>query len=306
MQAVFVTGASGFVGRHLLPRLAEAGIREIFCLSRTQPVETAVTVPGVQIRRIRGSLFDTALYAGELAAAECVIHLAAATGKAPPEEHFRINATGTRTLLEQCQKAGPKKFLHVSTIAVKFPDKTNYHYALAKEEAEGFVRTSGLSYTILRPTMIFGAGSAVLAGLERLAALPVTPIFGDGRTRVQPIHVEDVARLITEIVRADRFRGETLEIGGPEILTIEELLACIRRARSGRPLRTVHLPLGLMVAVLKPLEKLFYAQLPFTIGQLATFRNAGTIKRNSLWEEHCAHLKNLNDMLSAPAAHGVN
>jgi NADH dehydrogenase len=303
LQSVFITGASGFVGRHLVRRLLAGRVPKIFCLSRTEAPVDQPLPDGVTLQHIRGSLFDASLYARALAASECVIHLAAATGKAAPEEHFRVNLEGTRALVEECKRAGVRNFLHVSTIAVKFADKKRYPYAQAKEQAEEVVRASGLAFTIVRPTMVFGPGAPVLDGLTRLALLPVIPVFGDGAVRVQPIDVDDLALLLAAIVDTGRFRGETLELGGAQALPIEDLLKMIAMLRRNSPPRALHLPLGLILPVLGFLENFLYGHLPFTVGQLATFRFDGTAATNPLWEEHRAKLKSPGAMLGPLLAH---
>jgi NADH dehydrogenase len=303
LQSVFITGSSGFVGRHLLRRLLGGSDRKIFCLSRTEAQADGEVPAGATFQHIRGSLFDTGLYERELAQSECVVHLAAATGKALPEEHIRVNLEGTRTLVDACKLAGVRNFLHVSTIAAKFPDKTRYPYAQAKQQAEDVVRASGLSFTIVRPTMVLGRGSAVLDGLARLAALPVVPIFGDGKARVQPIDVNDLANLLAAIIDTARFRGETLELGGPQSLTIEELLSMISLLRKSGSPRKMHIPLGLLIPVLSFFESFMYAHLPFTVGQLATFRFDGTAEKNSLWEERKSQMKSPGAMLGPLFAH---
>jgi NADH dehydrogenase len=301
VQSVFVTGCSGFVGRRLLPRLTASGVKEIVCLSRSGELPHGVAAGDASLRCVRGNLTEPASYAPDLAKCECVVHLAAATGKATREEHFRTNLEGTRALLEAAKQAGVKKFLFVSSIAAKFPDKTNYWYAQAKAQAEELVRQSGLAHTILRPTMIFGPAAPVLEGMAKLALLPVTPMFGNGRTPVQPIHVDDVAGCISDILERDAFHGETIEIGGPEKLSIEKMLARIRESRGGGAMRAVHMPLGIVVPILRMLEPVAYKFLPFTLGQLATFRNDGTIRENPLWLENKNSLEPISTMLASAA-----
>jgi NADH dehydrogenase len=303
VHTLFLTGSSGFLGRHLVPALAAAGAKKIFCLSRTQPALELHAGHAAEIAAIRGSLFDTLLYERELAESDAVIHLAAATGKAPPGEHFRTNRDGTRALVEACRQIGGKQFLFVSSIAVNFPDKRRYPYAQAKEQAEGIVRESGLRYTIARPTMIFGAGAPVLAGLARLAALPVTPVFGDGTTRVQPVDAGDLAAMLSAMVARGQFGGETLELGGPEPLPIGELLARMRERLRPGPRRMMRIPLAPVLLALAPLEKIVYEHLPFTTGQLGTFRFDGTAAKNALWEEFRPKMKDVRAMLAALAAH---
>jgi len=304
VKSIFLTGASGFVGHHLLSRLCFEPVAQIFCLTR-RPLAVTPQLGHDNVRFLHGSLSDVAVYRDFLAQCDCVIHLAALTGKAPPAEYFRSNVEGTRILLETCRSAGVKKFLFVSSIAAGFSEKQRYYYAQSKEQAEQLVRQSGLRHTILRPTMIFGPASPVQAGLERLAALPVVPVFGDGRTPVQPIHVGDVAEFIMSIVAAERFAGETLEIGGPQALSIEDLLRRMRIHRTGKDALTLHLPLSLLIPALTALEVLAYRFLPITVGQLATFRNSGTIQPNSLWQQHAPQLRSLDSMLTRQPAAGA-
>ncbi len=294
MKTLFITGATGFVGRHLLRRLAAQNYETIYCLIRTA---ANLAVENPQVRTLKGSLADIDRYRPELTASDCVVHLAAATGKSVPQEFFRVNVEGTRALLEQAQRSGVRQFLFISSIAARYADNERYYYAQSKFQAEELVRSAGLAFTILRPTIVVGQGSAVLAGLERLAGLPVVPVFGNGRARVQPIAVEDVAEFILDIVRGGRFQGETLELGGPDILSMEELLRKITQLRFHREARVMHIPFGLVALPLALLEPCARGLLPVTAGQLSSFRSDGAITPNSLFEERRAKLMPVDEML---------
>jgi hypothetical protein len=238
-----------------------------------------------------------------------VLHLAAATGRASRAEHWRVNAEGTRALLDACRAAGVPRFLFVSSVAAGFPDIRHYPYAQAKVAAEEAVRASGLRFAIARPAMIFGPGSPIQAALETLASAPVVPVFGHGRTRVQPVWVDDVAASLAGIVEQDRFAGETIGIGGPEVLSIEELLQRMRERRTGRRGRIAHVPLGLVLPPLRIAEALAIGhRLPISIGQLATFRFDGVVGRDS--RDEAAPARPLAAMLAAgptggSSSHGV-
>lgn len=281
---VILTGSSGFLGSHVQPCLR----REISNLSLV-----------ALSRRSGAELLAPDTYADALTGADAVLHLAAATGKATPAEHFRVNTEGTRVLVEQCRRSGVRRLIFVSSIASTFPDLRHYPYARAKLEAEKIVQSSGLDFTIVRPTIIAGRGSPVMAGLQRLASLPVVPVFGDGRILVQPIEVNDLAGCLVALVRDGLGRGETIELGGPEVVTIEQLLRAIRIARNGRPPRTVHLPLAPVMGALHLLEPLLYRFLPLTRGQLCTFRFPGTARTHPLFESRRATMTGLTRMIEA-------
>jgi NADH dehydrogenase len=141
---------------------------------------------------------------------------------------------------------------------------------------------SGLRWTIVRPTMIFGPGSPVLEGLRRLAALPVMPVFGNGRAPVQPIFVDDLAGAVAALLEEPASEGRTIEIGGPEVLSMERLLLRIRRKLGIRNARLVHLPAGPTAAFLGLLEPVLRPLLPVTAGQLASLTSDGTAVPDSL------------------------
>ncbi len=298
MNSVLITGCSGFVGANLIKRIDPRRYKNVYCQSRTEgKVPTALSVDA-DVQWIPCSLLDIGLYERKLAATDTVVHLAAATGKASPEEYFRVNVEGTRILAELCRRLGVQRFLYVSSIAVRFPDKSRYYYAQSKEQAEEVVRGSGLRYTIIRPTIILGPGAPVWMALSKLARLPVIPIFGDGKTLIQPIHVDDIVDFILSLLDRDMFHGETFELGGPQVITIEHLLKRIHLLRYHTHPRTLHIPLALLLSMLGLLEKLFFPLMPFTVGQLSSFRYNGTIEKNRLFEERFSHLKTIDEMLA--------
>ncbi len=193
------------------------------------------------------------------------------------------------------------RLLFCSTIAVTFPDIQHYPYAESKRAAEALVRQSGLRTMTIRPTMIAGPGSPVLSKLASLAALPLVPAFGGGRTKVQPILVDDLADLIVDIVEADRFDGEVLELGGRDVLTLREVLDHLHRPQRKTPARFLPVPMGMLLPPLRLLEPLFGPVLPMTIGQLATFRFDGVARPNSLWEARRDRLASLDRVLALTA-----
>lgn len=273
-RGIFVTGASGFVGRRLLPALARLG-QPVVALDRGGSLAPPDLPPGVAV--CRGDLLAPETYAGALRGCDVVVHLAAATGKASAADHLRVNAEGTAALVAACQRAGVGRFLFVSSIAVTFADQTGYHYAAAKTAAEAAVRTAGLRVAIVRPTMVFGEGSPVETALAKLALLPVVVVPGTGRVRVQPVHVDDLVACLTEIIERDRFPGDVLALGGPDVLDIAALLQAIRVARGRGPGRILRLPLGLLRGPALVAERAgLSAVLPVTAGQLASFANDST------------------------------
>lgn len=293
MANVFVTGSSGLLGAATVARLEKLG-HQVTGLSRR---------PAQGRNDVVGDLLTPASYADALTNADVVVHLAAVTGKAPIASYGAVNDEGTRMLLETCRRAGQPRFIFCSSIAAGFADLTRYYYAASKLAAERHVAASGLAFTTIRPTIIAGRHSPVMSRLAGLARLPVIPAFAGGRVRVQPIAADDVAAFIGDIVETSRFAGETLELGGPDVLSMRDLLGRLRHKSTQNPARFLPVPAAPLAALLAVLESVAYGVLPLSVGQLATFRYDGTASPNSLWESRRAQLTTVDEMVEGLVTH---
>ena len=235
-------------------------------LTRSASVES----PGVV--SINGDLLDPDALDRAMEGVDRVVHLAAATGKASLVEMERVNVGGTRTMVEACVRNDVRRVVHVSSIAVTYPDLSDYPYGRSKLSAEQVVKESNLDWTIVRPTVVLGPDSPALGPFRSLAAGPALMVPGGGRVKVQPIDVRDVARSLVDIVTGPAAVGEIVELGGPEQLPMRELLGRVR-AQAGKgagPL--VPIPLGLLRGVARVAEMTLGTRAPVTPGQLTAFR----------------------------------
>lgn len=275
-MAIFITGSNGFIGVRLLRHLLRCTSERVYCLIHSR-VEAfgALRFPGV-LDVIEGGLHDVAAYVDCLARCDTVVHLAAATGNVGPRRYHEVNVQGTALLLDACRRSGVKNIVFLSTIAVTFADQAKYHYAQSKQEAEQLVQASGLNFLIVRPTIVVGAGGKAWDGLRKLALPSCVVVLGDGKHFVQPIYVSDLAAILSSVILAKQYRNETLEVGGPERVSILELLRRIHVAYTGKePLATLTVPLGILTAILTFVETVAGPIWPLSLGQLATFKNDG-------------------------------
>ena len=275
-MAIFITGGNGFIGARLLRQLLPRTSEEIYCLLHSR----AEAFRGLQFARaleiVEGGINDVAAYAESLARCETVVHLAAATGNVGPRRFREVNVQGTARLLDACRRGGVRNIVFLSTIAVTFSDQKGYYYAQSKQEAEQLVQTSGLNFLIVRPTIVVGAGGKAWEGLRTLASSPCVVVLGNGRCLVQPIFVNDLVTILGDMILAKRYHNETLELGGPERVSMVELLRRIHLAHAGQePLGTLKVPLGILTAVLTLVETVAGPTWPLSLGQLASFKNDG-------------------------------
>lgn len=297
-KKVFITGVTGFVGRNLLKMMDFAQYQHIYGVGRSENDAIRPFLGGDNFTFIQSDILDAQGYREYLKSSDVVVHLAALTGKACEEEYFRVNLDGTRVLLEQCQAVKIDRFLYISSIAAKFSDVKYYHYAKAKLAAEDEVRNSTIPYTIIRPTILLGNGAPLLESFKKLIKGPVVPIFGDGLTRIQPIYVGDFADCILDIINHDRFKSETIEVGGPEEITIESFIKRFQGLMKNDVYRSVHLPIWLFRGILGRLERYFINIIPFTAGQLASFSNNGTAEENAYMNSERTSMIGIDEMLA--------
>jgi NADH dehydrogenase len=298
-NTLFITGGAGFMGSCLLQKLHFDDFENIYCLDKIESPNLSDYIQNKNFKFIKGDIFDVKKYEEYLSASDIVMHLAAATGKTTPKQYSRINKEGTEILTQQCKKAGVKNFLYISTIAVQYPDIKHYYYAQTKLDGENVVKSSGLNYTIVRPTIVIGAGSAILQSLTKLANAPIAPIFGNGRTTIQPIYIDDLIDCYITIIKENLFQNKIFDLGGPEKITIENFMKSIRHIQCQKELKAFHIPLPLIIYPLSLLEKLFLKLLPFTVGQLSLFRYESTISEDRQFQKGQTTMKNVDNMLES-------
>jgi NADH dehydrogenase len=259
---------------------------------------------GAHVEWIRGDLTRCAGWSAQLEGCDALVHLGASTGRASASVHTSVNLEATRSLVRAARDARVPRFVYASTIAAGFPELERYPYAAAKRAAEESVRASSLEWTILRPTLVLGPGGGNGPALLRLARKARTPLFGAGSVRVQPIGARDVARLVAEALRDAGTVRETIDLGGPDVLTFAELLARLRTAVGRDPRRLLHLPLAPAMSAAWAFERWFGPRLPVLAGQMYSFRYDSTARRSGFLDARMAQLARV-DALIAELARGA-
>jgi uncharacterized protein YbjT (DUF2867 family) len=237
---ILLTGASGTVGRALLPLLLErdtvrALVRDPRRLGRYR-VEVQLALGDL------AGLDDQHLRRQALRGVDTVVHLAATIRDQPHAPIEELNAMATARLLRSAAATGTERFLFFSAIGASEFQRTRFFRA--KAIAERAVLESSLESTVLAPSIVYDRDDPWVTIMRRLALLPLIPVSGSGQAAYQPIWARDVARAVVAVL--DRNPPvERLELAGPETLTYEQMARVIARA-AGRERPVVHVPLNLV------------------------------------------------------------
>jgi uncharacterized protein YbjT (DUF2867 family) len=251
-MTVLVTGATGFVGPHVVHALRARSI-PVRALVRDRRRASRLEAWGVEL--VDGDVSDSAALRAACEGAEAVVHLVAII-KGSPADYGRVMEEGTRNLVSAAEGAGVRRFVLMSALGVDERSKDVVPYFAAKWEMEQSVKGSSVEHVIFRPSFVFGKDGGVLPTFVRLARYaPVTPIVGDGKRRLQPIWIEDVAQYFARALELPAAFGRTFELGGPEALSWNDFWARLKRILgSRRP--SVHVPIGLLRAQAAVTERL--------------------------------------------------
>src|SRR5918996_653981 len=241
-MVVLVTGATGFLGRRVVHELLEHNY-EVRCLVHSPGRERIFPPRSVDVHY--GSVTDPDALASAFQGVDHVVHLVAVVRQRKGSTYSQINHQGAANVVEAAKQAGGvKHFVEISNIGAA--NNPRFPFLYSKWQAEQEVINSGLPYTILRPSLIFGEGDEFINALAALVkAFPLVPVVGLGRNRLQPIAAEDVGRCIALTLAREDLNGRTIEIGGPEQLSYNQIVDLVARAMGKRRLK-VHLPVFLM------------------------------------------------------------
>jgi uncharacterized protein YbjT (DUF2867 family) len=293
---ILVTGGTGFVGPKVVRALRDRGY-DVRCLVRDRTRGTNVAALGAEL--VEGDVRDAASVRIAAQGCEHVVHLVAiVSGSA--DEYDRVMKQGTQNVIDAAKEVGVRRFVLMSALGVSEQTRFLTPYFEAKWAMERMVEEAGIEHVIFRPSFVFGRDGGVLPTFKRVARFaPVTPIIGPGTERIQPIWVEDVAAYFAVGVDEPRAANRTFEVGGPDIVTWDELWERLKRAlRVRRP--SLHLPYGLMRAQATVTERLPGA--PVTRDQL-TMLAAGdnVVSNNDAVETFRLPLVPLDDQLRRAA-----
>ncbi|HET6822821.1 MAG TPA: NAD-dependent epimerase/dehydratase family protein [Anaerolineales bacterium] len=243
---VFVTGGTGFTGSYVVPLLLKNGY-EVRCLSRPGSDRSVLSYP--EIEWVIGDLSNSQALSASMRGTDALVNIAS------------LGFGHADSVVRAANEAGISRAVFVSTTAIF--TQLNAKSKQVRLAAETAITNSGLKYTILRPTMIYGSSRD--RNMWRLIRFmrysPVIPVFGDGNYLQQPIYVGDVAQAIVSCLCNDKTVGKSYNIAGKSPLTYNQVIDTIAKQMNKRAWK-LHVASSPVVSLLKLFQRL---RIPFPI-----------------------------------------
>ena len=237
---VFVTGATGFVGAHLVKALRARGDTVTALVRRPALAERLGWGPAVRL--VRGDLADEAALRAGSAGADVVYHVAGQIAARNEAEFMASNRDGTANVLEAARDGGARRVLFVSSLAVGGPTTPGHpidetrppapvtDYGRSKLAAEVLVRAMPLAWTIVRPPLVYGEWDRATLKIFQLARRGLVPVFGDGSQELSVIHAEDLAHSLIAAATSPAAVGRVYFAAHPTATTSRGLVLAAGRA----------------------------------------------------------------------------
>lgn len=255
-----VFGGSGFIGRNVVRELAARGWRIRVAVRRPHHAQFLRPMGAVgQVQLVQANLRHRPSIAEAVRGADAVVNCVGILFQSGSQRFDSVQAIGATMLAETAADAGVRDFVHVSSIGADAESDSDY--ARTKGEAERMVRAHLPDAVILRPSIVFGPEDGFFNRFATMASFsPALPLIGGGKSKFQPVYVDDVADAVCAALERPDARGRTFELGGPNVYSFRELMTMML-AETGQ--RRLLLPIPFAAAPLAGLAGEIMGLAPF-------------------------------------------
>ncbi|BCB26684.1 hypothetical protein SKTS_15700 [Sulfurimicrobium lacus] len=230
---ILLTGASGFLGRHILSALQQAG-HEVRAVSRRT---------GADFNALR----TPEDWLPELAGMDAVINCVGIIAESASQRFASLHVEAPVALFRACARSPVRRVIQISALGADDMASSPYH--LSKRAADEALRGLALDWFVLRPSLVVGAGGRSTAWFRRMANLPLLVLPGSGEQAIQPIHVGDVAATVLKCLEPGAPSRLTLDLVGPEAMTFRRLLLLLRQDSRPNASLVWQIPLPWLMAI---------------------------------------------------------
>jgi len=281
---IFITGATGFVGKHLVLELLKRK-HHVVALVR-QPNHLRIRLPKSidtsQLTGIGGDVTDPdSIDLDAIKACDAAIHLIGIIRQFPSQgiTFDKLHTDATKNVLWACREAGIKRFIHMSALGANKSSSACYHRT--KAEAEEAVQQSDLDWTIMRPSMIFGKDGEFYRMVRRMIKVGIVPLIGDGSTPMAPITISTACEAFSRTLEKPESVGQIYEFGG-EVVTYRKMVEILAEVMKERCI-FVENPVRLMQFLAAKLDR--FRQFPLSRGQINMLLEARPPADNRIYDD---------------------
>ncbi len=252
---IIVTGAAGYVGSHITRKLVEQGKAVRAMVHNRERAEQEDRLKGLDIEYAEADVTRPDTLSKAFAGGTAVIHTVAIAIEKGGRKYETINYQGTVNVVEAARAAGIQRLINISQLGAN--SNLPYRFLASKGKAQEYVAASRLDWTAFRPSVIWGPEDEFANTFARLVPISpiIFPIVGDDESKFQPVWVEDVAACVSAALDDGETFGQEYELGGPEILTLEEIERRTLKAVGARRIM-VHFPMPVLSLVVGLMESL--------------------------------------------------
>lgn len=226
MMRVLVTGASGFIGSALVSAMLARGHQVVACEHRRRSRSPGAALTSIPVDYMKD--LDAAAWLPRLQDVDAVVNAVGILRENALSSFDALHHRAPAALFEACRQAGVDRCIQVSALGADEHADSRYHRS--KRAADNALRQSGLAWTVVQPSLVFGRQGASTRLFTTLASLPASLLVGRGDQQIQPIHIDDLTDLIVRLLEQHLAVGETIAAVGPRALSQRELLRVLRMA----------------------------------------------------------------------------
>jgi NADH dehydrogenase len=283
---IFITGGTGFVGRHVIAELKSRGHEVAALVRRPGSVDGVEEITGDVTRK-------ETLDGATLKDCDAAIHLVGIIRQFPKQRitFERLHVDATRHILWACHEAGIERYLHMSALGADVESKACYHRT--KAQAEELVRTSQLQWTIFRPSMILGADGEFFRMVTGMIKRGIVPLIGDGSSPMAPLAVSTVAQAFANALERDVSIHKTYDFGG-EVVSYRQMVEKIAAAMGRRAL-FIGSPVRLMQMIAARLDR--FRWFPLSRGQINMLLESRPPADNRIYEDLDLEFKEIGEVI---------
>lgn len=263
---VTVFGGSGFIGRHIVRRLAQRGLRIRAAVRRPELADFLKTMGDVgQVVPVQANLRHAASVAAVIAGSQAVVNATGIQAQRGRQRFDAVHIEGVKHIGAAARQMNVERVIHISGLGADAGDASENAFLRSKVEGEKALRAVFPNATILRPSVVFGPEDTFINNMAVATRLsPFMPAIGGDHTKFQPVYVGDVAAAVMACLEQPETSGGVFELGGPKVYTMRQIAQLILDSM-GRQQRIVNVPFSL--ARLIGLVGQFLPNPPLTLDQ---------------------------------------